>query len=139
VRGKAVREVIAVLAGGDLNGDGSLDLVVASPFDPYSAEVRLALSDGNGGGSLSDPLPSLGDPMEAFVVDVNGDAHADLVAAPHADPDADGYALRVAPGRGHGSFAEAREVPVSSFPFFICPSITSISTVRFQRKRLRRL
>lgn len=117
VLGKAVREVIGVLGGGDLNGDGTLDLGVASPVDPYAAEVRLALSDGNGAWSLGEPLPSLGDPMEVLMGDVSGDGHADLVAAPRADPDADGYAVRVALGRGDGTFAEAQDVPVSSYPY----------------------
>ena len=114
--GKAVREVQDVLGGGDPNGDGTVDLVVTSSLDPHTAEVRLALSDGDEW-RLTAPMPSLGDPMMVLVGDVDGDGVDDLVAVPAARPDTEAYALRIAHGAGDGTFGEAVEWPVDAFPY----------------------
>jgi hypothetical protein len=82
----------------DLNGDGALDLALASDATP-----NLSLLMGNGHGGFQAPI-SIADPSKAVALavaaaDLNGDGRPDLVTADGA------YDVDVFLGSGGGSFA----------------------------------
>ena len=91
------------VAGGDVNGDGLLDVIATTPTLPEAPDVSLLL--GNGDGSLQDPIP-LGRSLflsGLALDDVNGDGLADLITA-------NGRLNRVNVwlSNGDGSFQEPR-------------------------------
>ena len=63
-----------VAAGGDLNGDGVADLVVANPF---AETTRIYFNDGAGG--LIGPTLAPFVERSVQIIDVNGDSRLDLV------------------------------------------------------------
>ena len=90
------------MALSDLNGDGVLDLVTASPGG-WPAGETLSVLFGRGDGSFWNPVHyTVGLRPEALAVgDVNGDGVLDLVSA-----NSDGDSVSVLLGRGDGTFAE---------------------------------
>src|SRR5262249_22657129 len=86
------------IAIGDLNGDGTPDLVAASP-DDHSVSVLL----GNGDGTFAERVERhvIGDPYCVVIGDMNGDGKLDVVTA-----NREGYSVSVLFGNGDGTFQE---------------------------------
>ncbi len=97
------------VALGDLNGDGKLDLAMATFF---SYGVLLAL--GNGDGTFAPPS-SLGGfviPSSAAIADLNADGKLDLAVTESAFP----FGVGICLGLGGGAFAPPVMHPTSSDP-----------------------
>ena len=88
-----------VLAAGDFNGDGKLDLAVnVTGFDV----VAIFIGDGMGGFTLKGHVALDTLPKGLATADINGDGHLDLVNC-----NAWGYTLKVLLGDGLGGFNSA--------------------------------
>lgn len=90
-----IADAYSALAGGDLNGDGALDLVRAS-----SDGVNVLLGKGDGTFSAPTDYPLLAEANIAALADVNGDGKLDVILL-SLQP---GGTVCVALGRGDGSF-----------------------------------
>ncbi len=104
------------LAVGDFNGDGKLDLALASSGTktyPYSG-VDILLGNGYGGFAPANGAPvSAGQSLSAIVVgDFNGDGKQDLAVA-----DSAGNAVLVLLGNGDGTFQTPITIPVGNQPW----------------------
>jgi hypothetical protein len=93
----------AAAAAGDLDGDGSDDVVVGTGA---GVKVFAGSAGGLGGPTL---VPTAGDVRDVLVAEVTGDAHPDLVVALKG---ATGGEVQVLPGIGDRSFAAAESVTV---------------------------
>src|SRR5262249_40635925 len=71
------------LAAGDFDGDGRLDLLVASGG---TGDVTILLGDGRGGFRAGRSFPAGPEPTEMFVGDFDRDGHADVAIANHGTP-----------------------------------------------------
>ena len=87
-------------AAADLNGDGKVDLAVAS----YATD-SVAIFAGNGAGGFAAPISvAAGDgPLSLAVADLNRDGHADLAVA---NSESDNLSILL--GNGSGSFQARR-------------------------------
>jgi hypothetical protein len=105
-------------AAGDLNGDGSQDLLVnsAAPLN-IGAQGQVFLADGNGGFSEADV--GVRDVTEIVFADFNGDGMLDLAGATEQTGTTPGSASHTPPGitvelgHGDGTFAAAPGSPMS--------------------------
>ena len=89
---------------GDLDGDGSLDAVVAA----YSAsEIRVLLGDGTGRFSGEKAYACDTGPEQLELTDINGDGHLDVVAAVLGGGATSGGEVAVFLGDGKGGLAPA--------------------------------
>lgn len=104
------------IASADLNGDGILDMVVAS--SPFTAPNVGALTVffGKGDGTFQTPVTiSLTIPVTGVTLDdVNGDGHLDIVATAFLAPGAQGPGLAILLGDGKGNFAAPISGPASA-------------------------
>lgn len=111
---RAIDEGPISLASADFNGDGRVDLAVASEI---AKTVTILL--GNGAGdftSAGTPISFPSRPTYLLSLDLNGDTRMDLVVAK-----ADDSNLNVLLGNGTGTFSDAIPSPISTGtrPFFI--------------------
>jgi hypothetical protein len=91
----SAREPSALVAG-DFDGDGRIDLAVASSG---SNDVLVLLGDGRGGFRMGRSFPAGAHPTEMFVGDFNRDGRADLAIANHEIP-----VVNILLGDGKGGF-----------------------------------
>ncbi|HUA14746.1 MAG TPA: FG-GAP-like repeat-containing protein [Verrucomicrobiae bacterium] len=97
-------------ATGDLNGDGKLDVVLASQCATNNCSngvVTVLL--GNGDGTYQAPVTySVGEEAEAVALsDVNGDGKLDILATSYCNSDCSSGAVNVLLGNGDGTFQPA--------------------------------
>lgn len=100
----AAREPEAVAAG-DFDGDGRIDLAVASAG---SNDVTVLLGDGRGGFRVGRSFPAGANPTEMFVGDFDRDGHPDLAIANH-----DTTYVHILLGDGKGGFRPGPGSPLS--------------------------
>lgn len=91
------------MAGGDLDGDGTADLVTANRD---SNNVSVLLGDGTGGLGPARDHASGQVPLSVAIGDLNGDGKQDLAVANNSDE-----GLTVLLGDGTGEFGAARSHP----------------------------
>lgn len=107
--GFAVGGQPSLVATGDVDGDGGLDLIV---YGATNTRTILSVLHGNGNGTFGQhfdlEVPSFAQLMQ--VADVTGDGHADLVLVV-------GNTVKVLPGDGHGAFADPVSYATSAFSF----------------------
>jgi len=89
------------IVAGDFNGDGKLDLVVASDgtYAKNGTDATLLLFVGKGDGTFANPvtLPFIGRPVTAIAADFNGDGKLDLAVTLSSG-------LMILLGHGDGTF-----------------------------------
>jgi hypothetical protein len=96
----------SAIAAGDFNGDGKMDVVVASEG---SNDVTVLLGDGRGGLRQGASVPAGANPAEIFVGDFDRDGHPDLAIANH-----DTSFVTILLGDGKGGFRPAPGSPLTS-------------------------
>jgi hypothetical protein len=85
---------------GDFNGDGNLDLAVASPDDAHSIRVLLGNGDGTFGAARA--YQSGLYPVSIVAADFNGDGKLDLAVADNSNPKPCHVSILL--GKGDGTF-----------------------------------
>lgn len=95
----------SAIAAGDFNGDGKMDVVVASDG---SNDVTVLLGDGRGGLRQGASVPAGAHPAEIFVGDFDRDGHPDLGIANH-----DTSFVTILLGDGKGAFRPAPGSPLT--------------------------
>ena len=95
------------LMSGDLNGDGSGDLVLVNSEDH---DVSVAFGDGKGGFTRADsPFTAMPSPYPGALADLNGDRNLDMVITSSSrrapEPGTLPGALTLLFGDGHGKFS----------------------------------
>ena len=100
------------VAIGDLNGDGTLDLAVATRDDDVSGSgaISVLMNTGAGAFGAGDVYPIEADPAAVTIGDVNGDGSGDLATA-------NSYAgtLSVLLNDGDGHFTPRRDYPTGDW------------------------
>ena len=114
-RGSGNAQTVAL---GDINGDGSTDLVVGLRFTDDGAELAYGLGDGEfvqRGGNFAEPGPGVismaGGAEQIVLADLDGDQKPDLVMP------AGGAGLAIAMNSGAGGFSEAQAVATDGSTF----------------------
>lgn len=102
-------------AAADVNGDGSLDLVVANTGQ-YAGGNTVSILLGNGDGTFQQRTDyGTGvSPFDVAVADLNGDGKLDLATA-----NADSNSASVLLGNGDGTFQAQATYATGSYPFAI--------------------
>ena len=99
------------VAVADVDGDGKLDLVVASEAD---SSVNVLLNQGNGTFGAAIAYPAGLYPWSVVALDLNGDGHPDLAVANQGSDD-----VSVLQNQGNGTFGAAVTYAVGSIPWSI--------------------
>lgn len=101
---------------GDVNEDGSADIAFANG---RRNSVEILFGNGRGGFSRGPdvPLEPGGDLYTFALGDMDGDGHADLVAAASAESDRAFGRVRIHRGNGKGAFADPAGAAVSAAPY----------------------
>ncbi|HKW51982.1 MAG TPA: FG-GAP-like repeat-containing protein [Candidatus Eisenbacteria bacterium] len=120
------------LALGDLNGDGKLDMAVGFERYDFSNPHEIEVMIGDGTGAFVPATPVVGAPYFFYgpptLVDLNRDGVLDLafgeqnpytISVGSGDPA--GNALRIAKGRGDGTFDPPASFPGSALPGDVIP------------------
>jgi len=100
----------AAIAAGDFNGDGKLDVAVASEG---ANDVVVLLGDGQGGLRPGAGAPAGANPVEIFVGDFNRDGHPDVAIANH---DTSFVTILLGDGKGNLHPAPGSPLTVHSKP-----------------------
>lgn len=95
------------VASGDLDGDGTLDLVVVAGSDV----LNVWLGNGDGTFRAQPEILTGSDPVSVVIVDVNHDGKPDLVSA-----NLEVESVSVMLGQGNGRFADRVDYPVGTQP-----------------------
>lgn len=95
------------VATGDLNGDGTLDMVTA---DDGTNQVTIRLGDGTGAFGPGTALTVAQFPRNVMVTDLNGDGLSDLVVATEFNGGIGSNSVYVLLGYGRGVFGPAIQV-----------------------------
>jgi hypothetical protein len=107
---------VAIVAAGDFNGDGHLDLVAS--LNQLSGNYTLML-EGNGDGTFQKPAKySMGSPQAFGVADFNGDGRVDIVTA---NGSINTSLLSVLLGEGNGEFQTAPQTALTAFAGNVSP------------------
>jgi hypothetical protein len=93
-----------VLAKGDFNGDGKVDLAVPNYGD---GTVTILLGNGDGTFTVSATVPTGSSPISVMVGDFNGDGKADLAVGDNNDS-----TVTILLGNGDGTFTAAASLQV---------------------------
>jgi len=96
----------ALMAAGDFNGDGNLDLAIPD----LVGTVNILLGDGNGGFTAAQGIPFASRPLQVVVADFDRDGKPDLAVTTMND-------VAVLLGDGRGGFGSASTFPVGQGPF----------------------
>jgi uncharacterized repeat protein (TIGR01451 family) len=113
------------LAAADLNGDGDLDLIVATTSSPGTGEIVVLMGNGKGAFQAQASLTTFNPPVWISITDVNGDGIPDIIAAEQGD-------LGYFQGNGDGTFqaeipfpggASPSGIAVAAFGNFSLPSL----------------
>ena len=95
----------SALAAADFDGDGHVDLAVASTG---ANDVLLLLGDGHGGFRVGKSFPAGANPTELFAADFDHDGHPDLAIANH-----DTTYVTILLGDGHGGMRPGPGSPLT--------------------------
>ena len=96
----------------DVDGDGELDHVCVSPFDPG---LQVSLGNGSGSFTLQAGLTVGTGPVELVAGPLNGDDNDD-VATIHADPAGGSHQVRVNLAQGGGAFTIRDTISTGNLP-----------------------
>jgi len=100
------------LTAGDLNGDGTPDLVTGNIG---SSDVTVLLNRGDGRSMDSAAYPVEGTPRSVLVADLDGDGSPDIAAVASAASGAG--AVSVLLNKGAGTFTDQGTLPVGKWPY----------------------
>jgi hypothetical protein len=92
--GKATRRIETVLVGGDVDGDGTEELLVTVRVDPYTVATHVAVQEGSEW-IIGAALPDADNPKFAFVAQMDDDPTAEFVTVSHVDLGDERYLARV--------------------------------------------
>jgi uncharacterized protein (TIGR03437 family) len=125
---------ISAIAAIDVNGDGNLDLVVASTDStPGESAGKISVFFGKGGGSFQPEKVVVSGPnvLGLAVADLNHDGKPDLAfSTPAGSGPTQSVSLSVVLGAGNGTFSNPASFPVNNtFPSSSTPASVAIGDV----------